>query len=127
MSGNWWADKLGAPVPTSRPSPTPPYTPPAPVPYNPVPQPQMPPQEAPRMPQSATTASRCPGCSSGNYGSVTPESKARCYDCGYPVVQSGSGMGKGVSQQGGGGPATPARQISTANNFNPQTIIGKIE
>jgi hypothetical protein len=36
-------------------------------------------------------------------------------------------MGKGVSQQGGGGPATPARQISTANNFNPQTIIGKIE
>jgi len=129
MSTNWWADKLGTPAPTSRPSPTPPYTPPPPVPYNPVPQPNMPPQEASRPPQSATTASRCPGCGSGNYGSsaLAPEAKARCYDCGYPIVQSGSGMGKGVSQQGGGGPATPARQISTANNFNPQTIIGKIE
>jgi hypothetical protein len=126
MSGNWWADKLGAPVPTSRPSPTPPYTPPPPVPYNPVPHPSTPPQEAPRLPQSAVAASRCPSCSSGNYGSVTPESKARCYDCGYPLVQSGSGMGTGIQGGQASGPATPARQSTTANNFNPQGIIGHI-
>jgi hypothetical protein len=126
MTSNWWADKLGTPAPTSRPSPTPPYTPPPPVPYNPVPQPNTTPQEAPRLPQSAITASRCPGCGSGNYGSVTPESKARCYDCGYPVVQSGSGLGKGIQGAGASGPAKPARQSTTANNFNPQGIIGHI-
>ena len=124
MTSNWWADRLGSP---QRPSPTPPYTPPAPLPYNPVPQTPMPPQEAPRLPQSATTANRCPGCGSGNYGAVTAESKARCYDCGYPIVQSGSGMGTGITGNQASGPAQPARQINTANNFNPQGIIGRIE
>ena len=111
MTSNWWADRLGS---AQRPSPTPPLTPPAPLPYNPVPQPQMPPQEAQRLPQSAQTASRCPGCGSGNYGSsaMAPEAKARCYDCGYPVIQSGSGVGKGVTQSGGGAPV-PARQVQT--------------
>jgi hypothetical protein len=58
---------------------------------------------------------------------MAPESKARCYDCGYPLVQSGSGMGKGIT--GGpssSGPATPARQIASGG-WNPTTIIGKIE
>jgi hypothetical protein len=113
VTSNWWAGKLnGQPgVPTPPPSPAP-----MPGPYNPVPQPQIP-----------TQAGRCPSCGSGNYGSsmLAPEAKARCYDCGYPVVQSGSGMGTGVGQATGG-PAVPARQINTANNFNPQTIIGHI-
>jgi len=122
-SNNWWASKMGTTTPVpSRPEPIP--TSPVPTPYNPTPQV---PQEAPRMPQSAVNASRCPGCGSGNYGSTDPSAKARCYDCGYPVVQSGSGMGKGISGGQGSGPAQPARQINTANNFNPQTIIGKIE
>lgn len=120
MTSNWWANKLG--TPQANPVPTPPYTPPVAPPYNPVPQQ---PTTPPVTPPASATAARCPGCGSGNYGSVTPESKARCYDCGYPVVQSGSGVGTGVSQPGGG-PATPARQISTANNFNPQGIIGHI-
>jgi hypothetical protein len=78
-------------------------------------------------PPASQAGSRCPGCGSGNYGSsaLAPEAKARCYDCGYPVVQSGSGMGTGI-QSAGGGPATPARQSTTANNFNPQGIIGHI-
>ena len=125
MSSNWWADRLGSP---QRPSPTPPYTPPAPLPYNPVPQAPMPHQEAPRLPPSSSTASRCPGCGSGNYGSsaLAPEAKARCYDCGYPVIQSGSGLGTGVQGNAASGPAKPARQSTTANNFNPQGIIGHI-
>jgi hypothetical protein len=125
MTSNWWANKLGTqPAAPNYPSPTPPIAPPQPLPYNPVPQPQMPPQAAPEASREAT---RCPGCGSGNYGrsALAPEAKARCYDCGYPIQQSGSGAGTGIPQQGGGAP-TPARQVSTANNFNPQGIIGHI-
>lgn len=121
-SSNWWASKMGTTAPTP---PTPPVAPPQTPVYNPVP--QQPQEQPQRLPQSATTSSRCPGCGSGNYGSVTPESKARCYDCGYPIQQSGSGVGTGITQPGGSGPAQPARQINTANNFNPQGIIGRIE
>jgi hypothetical protein len=128
MSSNWWAGKLnGQPgVPTPPPAPAP-----MPGPYNPVPQPQyptqMPSQTYQQSPEASRASGRCPSCGSGNYGSsmLAPEAKARCYDCGYPVVQSGSGMGTGVGQSTGG-PAVPARQINTANNFNPQTIIGHI-
>lgn len=121
-SSNWWANKMGAPQSPS-PSPLPPVSPPQPTPYNPPPMPQQPAS----MPPSAMTASRCPSCGSGNYGSADPAVKARCYDCGYPVVQSGSGLGTGVQGgQAASGPATPARQINTANNYNPQGIIGHI-
>lgn len=124
-SNNWWANKMGGqPAAPGYPatSPLPPQQAPQAPPYNPVP-----PQQSPTaLPQSAMTSSRCPGCGSGNYGSATPEAKARCYDCGYPVVQSGSGLGKGIQGSQGSGPAQPARQISTANNFNPNTIIGHI-
>jgi len=124
-SSNWFAKKMGTEQPTQQGLPTPPTR----MPYTPaVPQPTpIVQQETQRLPQSATTSSRCPGCGSGNYGSVTPESKARCYDCGYPIQQSGSGVGTGISQGSGSGPAQPARQVSTANNFNPQGIIGRIE
>jgi hypothetical protein len=120
-NANWYANKLG----TTAPRPTPPIAPPVPTPFNPQPQvPQGAPQEAPRLPQSAVNATRCPGCGSGNYGSVTPESKARCYDCGYPLIQAGSGV-SGVGNSATG-PTMPARQSTTANNFNPQGIIGHI-
>jgi len=124
VSTNWWTQRLNGQTP-SAPVPLPPMAPLQPV-YNPVPQ-QPIPQETSRLPQSATTSSRCPGCGSGNYGSVTLESKARCYDCGYPIQQSGSGVGAGITQPGGSGPAQPARQLNTSNNFNPGTIIGRIE
>jgi len=120
MSNSWWAQRLGTQAPAS--SPTPPVAPPSVTPYNPVPQ-----QYPPVTPQSSMTSARCPGCGSGNYGSADPAVKARCYDCGYPVVQSGSGMGKGITGGQASGPATPARQTNTANNFNPQGIIGRID
>lgn len=125
MTSNWWANKIGAPVPNQVPS-TPPYSPPQPQPFNPgVPQSPLP-ESQPRLPESAQTSSRCPGCGSGNYGksAMAPEARARCYDCGYPVVQAGTGM-NGVGNSANG-PAQPSRQVSTANNYNPQGIIGHI-
>lgn len=126
MSSNWWADKLGAPQQPSAPR----QAPQQPVSYPPTtPQPVYLPPEVRQhqLPASATTSSRCPECGSGNYGGATPEARKRCYDCGYPITQSGSGMGKGI--MGGpqaSGPTQPARQAATGTGFNPQTIIGHI-
>ena len=122
MTSNWWANKLGTtPAPTEQPqyqpqqqSTPPTYQPPA---YQP---PEL--QER-RMPQSAKVSEACPSCGSGNYGKMSPEHKARCYDCGYPVTQSGSGVG-GIGGQGQG-PTRPATQVPTGG-WNPTTIIGKL-
>jgi hypothetical protein len=60
-------------------------------------------------------ANRCPGCGSGNYANVNSRDPRaihkvyRCFDCGYPVVQSTSGMG---NHAGSGQKGTPARQIT---------------
>lgn len=140
MSNSWWADKLGNSQPQApRYTPSTPSAPPAQpgvvspyqgytpnqsyppvnqqVPYNPE-------LEGHRLPASATSPNRCPNCSSGNYGKMTAETAPRCYDCGYPIQQSGSGM-PGVRVPTNG--ATQAsKQISTANNFNPQTIVDRI-
>lgn len=127
-SNNWWADKLGTPR-------QPQAMPPTQMPQQPVYQPQQPTyqpqppvqQGAPRLPQSAVNAQWCPGCGSGNYGSspLAPESRARCYDCGYPITQSGSGAA-GVNQGQASGPTQAAKQVPTGG-WNPTTIIGKIE
>jgi len=113
MSSDWYARKLGTPNVPAAPRTLPPTQPLTPA-WTPPEQAQ----EPSRLPESAVNASRCPGCGSGNYGksAMAPEAKARCYDCGYPVVQSGSGVGKGVTQQGGGAPV-PARQVQTGG-FN---------
>lgn len=124
MSNSWWANKLAQPATPQQRAPQqsqlPPTTPQ---------QPYYPPEvNQQALPQSATSAARCPGCGSGNYGSsaMEPSARARCYDCGYPITQSGSGMGKGVtSGPQASGPAQAARQIATGG-FNPGTIIGHI-
>ena len=137
MSNSWWADKLG----TSQPQVQRPATPAQPVQpgittpypgyttnqaYPPVNQqmPYNPELEGHRLPASATTASRCPNCSSGNYGKMTVETAPPCYACGYPIQQSGSGM-PGVRVPTNGN-TSASKQVSTANNFNPQTIIDRI-
>lgn len=119
MSNNWWANKLGTPTP-QQPS------------YQGVAIPQQQAPQTPTAPQNYPTmrtpvGDRCPGCGSGNYGGADPNSRKRCYDCGYPITQSGSGMGTGIVGQGGqaAGPATPATQVATGG-FNPTTIIGHI-
>lgn len=116
MSNSWWAQKLGTPqTPVNTPAPAQPtYA------YQ---QYQQQGYQVPAAPP-APPAPRCPNCASGNYGGATPESRPRCYDCGYPITQSGSGM-PGVRVQGNSN-TEAAKQISTANNFNPGTIVDRI-
>ena len=122
-NADWFARKLTQqPVPQQQQQPAPVYAAPPPAQYAQPQQPQNPPSQ-----QMTPQAERCPGCGSGNYGGATPESRKRCYDCGYPIQQSGSGVGTGIIGSGGqaSGPATPAVQVQTGG-WNPQTIIGHI-
>ncbi len=142
MSSSWWADKLGAPktnqtpqvplvqqAPVVQPGITPQYpgyTPNQsypPVTQQPVYNPEL---VGRTLPASAVSPERCPNCSSGNYGKIPtmPEARARCYDCGYPLTQSGTGM-PGVRIPSNGN-TQASKQISTSNNFNPTTIIDRI-
>ena len=118
MSSSWWAQKLGAPAPQQPQRQG--VVQPQPATYAQPQQPQYPPSQ-----QITPTAERCPGCGSSNYGGATPESRKRCYDCGYPIVQSGTGVRGVTTGQAGAGPAQPARQIDTGG-YNPTTVIGKI-
>ena len=126
-NSNWWANRLGTPAAPAAPEYRPPvYQPQQSTPPTQQQAPYLPPDVRDhRLPASATNAQRCPGCSSGNYGKATPESAARCYDCGYPLQQSGSGV-SGINTAQAKGPVVASKQISTANNYNPQGIIGHI-
>lgn len=123
-NADWWAKKLGTtPVPQGRPDPTP-AMPPSQVPLASMPQFQGSPQlQTPT--QLATQGATCPDCRSSNYMSPGNNIAFRCYDCGYPVQQSGSRYGsltgahvEGAAKQATGNDAT--------NNWNPQGIIGKV-
>ncbi len=67
---------------------------------------------------------RCPNCVSNNYMAPTGTTRKRCYDCGYPIVQAGSGAGSTGSS---GGAPTAAKQPNQGGGFNPTTIVGRIE
>lgn len=133
---NFWAEKLGTPPPprdtpppqeTRRPwwdEPTGYQQRPEPVQQQVV---QAPPQEqyqAPRQAQSARSTDYCPGCDGTNYFQPQghPNSAKRCFECGYPNQQTTSG----VTGSGNGQQAIPTRQVSTANNYNPGVIIGRV-
>ena len=125
---NWWADKLGTSAPQQpqqpqyQPPPQPQYQGPGQVPYMP-PQQQAP--EPPTKAQSASQTGRCPECGSGNYMLLPGAGAPRCYDCGYPIVQAGSGLGSllGATVVGEG----TALQPHAASNWQPQTIIGTVQ
>jgi hypothetical protein len=60
--------------------------------------------------QSLHQADGCPDCQSPNYFGATPAARKRCFDCGYPIIQSTSGVSNvGAS---GGAAGTPARQAA---------------
>ena len=78
--------------------------------------------------QSSTTD--CPECGGGNYAMVskTPTQSGlvevwRCFDCGYPLTQSGSGATMPSSH----GSATQSARQAHGSGYNPNTIIGKVE
>jgi hypothetical protein len=68
------------------------------------------------------TTGRCPSCQSSNYAAhpEAPEARARCYDCGYPISQSGTGI-----TLRGDMPVREARQTreSRTSSFNPKHIF----
>lgn len=123
-NSDWFARKMGVPQaqPASIPQTQPQYVAPQPATYVQPTQGQYPPQV-----QATPPAPTCPSCRSINYGSIEG-ARARCYDCGYPIVQSASGLGKGIVNPGqaSAGPAVPVNQPATGNGFNPGTIIGHI-
>lgn len=138
---NWWADKLGPAQPVQPVVPARPVSPAIPVAW-PQPTPSLPglpamsPQAYPEVTEATYQSSRttydrnsgqCPECGSGNYFKpADPRSNSghRCYDCGYPVVQSTSNMPS--MPTGEGGPVKAARQVSTANNYNPQMVVDRV-
>lgn len=119
-NADWWAKNLGI-TPAAKPADIP--MPPSQQPmtrYAP-PQPQQPQTKA----QSAKQNQSCPECGSANYMTVS-NAAPRCYDCGYPLQQSGSKYGSltGAHVEG---PTKSAQGNDVQSNWNPQGIIGRID
>jgi hypothetical protein len=124
-NASWWANKLSTnpPVQQGRPANTVPM-PPSQQPMAPMPTFQQ--QGPPRQATSAMQNNYCPDCGSNNYMSPSPQIAFRCYDCGYPVQQSGSRFG-GLAGAHVEGTAKASLGNDTSNNWNPQGIIGRID
>jgi hypothetical protein len=126
-NADWWARKLGnAPAPQQQQQQQ------AQMPSL-VPQTQQPMAPLPSFQQfqqpkaaSAQQTENCPQCSSVNYMRPTPQIALRCYDCGYPIEQSGSRFGSltGANVEG---PTQSSRGNDGVSNWNPQGIIGRID
>jgi hypothetical protein len=122
-NADWYARKLSqgnlSPQ-VGRPDPTPPM-PPTQQPMTPMPVFQA---QVPVQAPSASQAASCPACNSANF-MVSQTTAARCFDCGYPVEQSGSRHGTltGAHVEGA---AKQAPGNDSQNNWNPQGIIGRI-
>jgi len=119
-NSDWWAKKLGQPAPQGRPDSSP-TMPPSQQPMAPMP---AFPQPQTAKAQSASQTATCPDCGSGNYFAIQ-NAAARCYDCGYPIQQSGSRFG-GLAGANVEGPVQQAAGNNSTNNWNPQGIIGSI-
>jgi len=121
-NADWWSKKLGNPQPqVGRPDPSPQMPP------SQQPMAQMPVFQQPQTPkaQSSSQTASCPDCGSGNFMAPTPQIQPRCYDCGYPVQQSGSRFG-GLAGAHVEGSAKPAQGNSGSSGYNPQSIIGRV-
>ena len=116
-NADWWAKQLGTqpqvpqqprqinnPMPPSQ-QPMTQYTPP---------QPQAP---SPTTAKSAAQTQSCPECGGDNYMSPSQTIALRCYDCGYPISQSGSRYGAltGAKVEG----AAKGAIGNTTGGFNP--------
>lgn len=127
-NADWWAKKLNNQQPqqqqVGRPDPTP-AMPPSQQPMVAMPTFQQAQNPSTERAASARQTASCPECGSANYMAVQ-NAAARCYDCGYPISQSGSRYGtltgahvEGAAKQSIGNDAT--------SNWNPQGIIGRID
>jgi hypothetical protein len=123
-NSDWWAKQLGA-------QPQTPQQRPADI---PMPASQQPmtkfepsiPQQPITKAQSVKQTQSCPDCDSANYMSPAQNVGLRCYDCGYPLQQSGSKFGSltGAKVEGS---VKSSIGNDTQSNWNPQGIIGRID
>lgn len=110
-SSDWFARRMGVAPPAQQPAQQPVQQPPA----------QPLPPVAPLKTTFDKNEGTCPSCGSGNYFSQSrtlhgEQGAWRCYDCGYPIVQTTSGMTGG----GEGVPTKAARQPASSVGFMPQ-------
>lgn len=127
-NADWWASRLAGNTSNQgqqfRPDPTPPM-PASQLPMTPMPTLQQASTPAGRA-QSATQTQLCPECGSNNFMSPDRNTAPRCFECGYPVNQSGSRYGN-LSTARVEGNAQASLGNDTASNWNPQGIIGRID
>lgn len=99
------------------------YTPPSAPPAH-VATPPPPPVKA----MSARSDEMCPECGSGNIFKPHghPNAMAQCYHCGWNPRFAHSTAGAGLPSDSST-PTRASRQVSTGNNFNPQTIVATIK
>lgn len=115
-NADWWARQLGTqPQAPQQPRQVNNPMPPSQQPMTPYVAPQ---QQAPAQTkaQSASQTQSCPECGGNNYMSVQ-QAAPRCYDCGYPISQSGSRYGAltGAKVEG----AAKGAIGNTTGGFNP--------
>lgn len=126
-NADWWASRLAGNTSNQgqqfRPDPTPPM-PASQLPMTPMPTPQQMQQPSAGRAQSASQTQTCPECGSSNY-MTADNSKARCFECGYPVNQSGSRYGN-LSTARVEGNAQASMGNDPVSNWNPQGIIGHV-
>lgn len=124
-NADWWAKQLGAqPAAPQQTRPANVPMPPSQQPMTPYTPPQQPQQPSLRIGSAKQTES-CPECGGNNYMAVQ-NAAPRCYDCGYPINQSGSRYGSltGAKVEGS---AKNALGNDVQSNWNPQGIIGRID
>jgi ribosomal protein S27E len=122
-NADWWSKRLGNQQPVAQPRQINIPMPPSQQPMTPMPTFQQPQTS---KAQSANQTATCPDCGSSNYMSPSPTIALRCYDCGYPVQQSGSRFGNlaGAHVEGS---AKASLGNDSQSNWNPQGIIGRID
>lgn len=91
-SADWFAKKFQEQNPQIPQQPRQSNMPPMPPSQQPMTPYQQPLPQSTARAHSASLNDSCPDCGSGNYFSIQG-AKARCYDCGYPMEQSGSRYG----------------------------------
>lgn len=121
-NADWWARQLQGSAPAQRQD----VSPPMPPSQQPMTRYEAPQQQTPNLRiGSAQQTQNCPECNSTNYMAVQ-NTAPRCYDCGYPISQSGSRYGALTGAKVEGTTKSSIGNDSTSN-WNPQGIIGRID
>lgn len=123
-NADWWSKQLGTQPQVSQPRSADIPVPPSQQPMTRFEQPV--PQQPVTKAQSVKQTQTCPDCGSANYMSPAQNVGLRCYDCGYPIQQSGSKFGAltGAKVEG---PVKSSIGNDVQSNWNPQGIIGRID